>query len=1119
MTNLKQEKEQRIALASSSQRLAADPQYSVWVEASAGTGKTKVLSDRVLRLLLQGVRPSRLLCLTYTKAAAVEMNNRIAERLSNWAISDDDALSSELEKLLGPGSLSSQQLSELMPQARKLFAVLLDTPGGIKIQTIHSFCQEILKRFPLEAKISPYFEVMDDRLAKEAMENIKNDILQGNLSPKAGEALSWLTAEVSEFKFPDIMRSISDKRNLFEDYLTRQGSLDALISQTAAKLQLPLDLTAQDIKSRFWQNTSAADFSLLIKALAEGSDKSVQNSLKLSSAVQNQDFELACDILLTGKQEPRKDLLQKKPLTLFPNAATAYNTIAAALVFALNKLKALNLLNSTRAVLTLSAEFLEHYQAYKKLHSKMDYNDLIILTKNLLEDASVAQWILYKLDGGIDHILIDEAQDTSPEQWSIIKSLTQEFFSGFGLSDKKSTVFVVGDRKQSIYSFQGADPREFENSHTYFKQRIPDFKDVNMEVSFRSTSAVLDTVNSVFANKEAAQGVVNAKETLMHIPSRIGDGGRIELWPLVQPDDDDISDQIWLPPVERISGISSSSKLARQIAETIKSKVQRQELLRSKGRPLKYRDFLILVQRRNSFVEEIVRACKNAGVNITGVDKIKLSEQIAINDLLALAQFTLLPSDDLNLACVLKSPLFGLNDDDLFTLCYQRDEKSLWQRLNENSSYTATADMLHLILDFAQHHRPFEFFSYILSELKGRKNFISRLGFECVDALDEFINLSLSFEQEHIPSLQLFVEWMRQDDVEIKRNLEQNDIDAVRLMTVHGSKGLQAPIVILPDTVRVKSIKQEAGWLYDDDTLFYPLNKDGYETTTCRLKEEEKRLSLEEYHRLLYVALTRAEECLCICGYQKKHNPSQESWYEICQTALRPLLNHNADNDVLFYQTEQLIPPEKKAENSATKPLTSQPDWLTTPVSAEAPLARPLTPSHLDEDKVSALSPLLTQNDTLLYKRGRLIHKLLQFIPSAEPKLRSALVAEFFQTQAPDISPLAQSQITTEVLNLVNDTRFSSIFGPQSLAEVPLMGCVGDKIISGQIDRLVVTDDKVIIVDYKTNRPAAQTLQDVPPSYLKQMKAYRELISRIYPDLSVETYILWTNTAQMMKIE
>ncbi len=1119
MSNLKQEKEQRIALASSNQRMAADPNYSVWVEASAGTGKTKVLSDRVLRLLLEGVNPSRLLCLTYTKAAAVEMSNRIAERLSNWAILDDDTLSLELEKLLGLNSLSSEQLSKLMPQARKLFAVLLDTPGGIKIQTIHSFCQEILKRFPLEAKISPYFEVMDDRQAKEAMENIKTEILQGNLSPQAREALSWLTSEVSEFKFPDIMSSISENRNLFNEYLSRQGSLEALISQTSAKLNLPLDINAQDIKTAFWEGTSAADFSLLIKALSEGSDKSVQNSLKLSSAVQNQDFELACDILLTIKQEPRKDILQKKPLMLFPDAAKSYNSISAALISAVNKLKSLNLLNSTRAVLTLSSELLKRYQTYKKLHSKMDYNDLIILTKHLLEDASVAQWILYKLDGGIDHILIDEAQDTSPEQWSIIKSLTQDFFSGLSNREKPATVFVVGDRKQSIYSFQGADPREFERMHTYFKGKISDFKDVNMEVSFRSTSAVLDSVNKVFAQGAARDGVVNDGQELMHIPSRIGDGGRIELWPLVQPDDNDISDQIWLPPVERVSGISSSSKLARQIAETIKSKVSQKEILQSQGRPLRYRDFLILVQRRNSFVEEIVRACKNAGVNITGVDKIKLSEQIAVNDLLALAQFTLLPSDDLNLACVLKSPLFGLNDDDLFTLCYQRGEKSLWQRLKESSSYPTIAETLYQILKFANTHRPFEFFSYILNELQGQKKFISRLGFECTDTLDEFINLSLSFEQEHIPTLQLFVEWMHQDDVEIKRNLEQNDLDAVRLMTVHGSKGLQAPIVILPDTVRVKSIKQESGWLYDDDTLFYPLGKEYYESTCCRLKEQEKALSLEEYHRLLYVALTRAEERLCICGYQKKHKPSQESWYEICQTALRPLLSQTADNDILFYQTEQQIPPKNKTETLKKRLPLDFPQWLTRPAPQQGPLARPLTPSHLDEDKVSALSPLLTQNDTLLYSRGRLIHKLLQFIPSAEPKLRSALIAEFFKTQAPELSPTVQDQIATEVLNLIEDTRFSALFGPNSLAEVPLMGRVGDNIISGQIDRLVVTDNKVIIVDYKTNRPAAQTLQDVPPSYLKQMKAYRELISQIYPDLSVETYILWTNTAQMMKIE
>lgn len=1118
MSDLLQQRQQRIALASSSQRQAADPSFSVWVEASAGTGKTKVLSDRVLRLLLNGTPPSRLLCLTYTKAAAVEMNNRIAERLSAWAIADDSKLTSELEKLLGINLNSYPKASELLAQARRLFAVLLDTPGGIKIQTIHSFCQEILKRFPLEAKISPYFEIMDDRSAKEALENIKSEILQGHLSPVATEALSWLTAATSEFKFPEIMRSISDNRNMLEEYLSKYGSLDALIEQIAAKLKLSLQTTPKDIEQEFFQNSSPDDFCLLIKALSAGNDNSVQRSLELDNAVRSQDFASLCALLLTAKRQPRERFLQKASLSLYPEATAALAAITADLLSAIDKLTALNLLTATKAVLCLSQELLARYRSYKKLHSKMDYNDLIILTKKLLETPSVAEWILYKLDGGLDHILIDEAQDTSPEQWAIIKALTKEFFSGLGSKEKASTVFVVGDRKQSIYSFQGADPKEFENMHRYFKSSSPDFKDVNMEVSFRSTSAVLDAVNQVFAAEAARSGVALPKQNISHVPSRIGDAGRVEIWPLVEPDIDDNSDQVWRPPVERVSGMSASAKLARQIAETIQAKVTNREILRSQGRPLKYRDFLILVQRRNSFVEEIVRACKTVGVNIAGVDKIKLSEQIAVNDLLALAKFTLLPADDLNLACVLKSPLFGLTDDDLFTLCYNRGQATLWQRLQDNPSFAQISSSLQSLLSLAENCRPFEFFGHVLSNLQGRKKFIQRLGIECEDALDEFINLSLSFEQEHIPSMQLFVDWMQKDDVEIKRELEQSNLDAVRLMTVHGSKGLQAPIVILPDTVRLKTVKQEAGWLHDQDTIFYPLNKDYYESNCLRLNETEKELSLEEYHRLLYVALTRAEECLCICGYKKKNQPSPQSWYELCRQSLGNIMTPSA-NDILVYQTEQLTPAHNQAAPTIAPSVSAQPDWLTATVKEEAPLSRPLNPSHLDETNIAALSPLAASTDTLLYTRGRIIHKLLQLIPYSNTKNRRGAIKEFLQNQAPEISAAAGDQIASEVLNLVDDPRFAGLFGPDSAAEVALMGEVDGQIISGQIDRLVVTPSQVIIVDYKTNRPAAQNISDVPPAYLKQMRAYRRLIAKIYPDKAVTSYILWTNTAQMMPIE
>ena len=1115
MNDLENQKKKRIALASYNQRLAADPKVSVWVEASAGTGKTKVLSDRVLQLLLKGANPSKILCLTYTKAAAVEMNNRIADRLSKWAVEKRDDLEKELKDLLGTEFDFVSDTENIVGKARRLFAVLLDTPGGIKIQTIHSFCQEILKRFPLEAKISPYFEVMDDRVAKEAIDAIKRDMLSGNIGEKAKDALNFLIENAGEYKFPLIMQSIADKRNLVEAYLNKYKSVEGLIDEVAYFLGVNQDQTIEDVILEFWNSVNEFKVKQIIEVLSQGNDKFVQKAIYLAKAFENKNFDDVCRFFLTDGR-PRKDLLSAKIKQNNQDIVLGVADITQQLVYTLQQMKSIRLLLSTKAVLVLAGEMLKMYQSYKSRKSKLDYNDLIVMTRNLLEAPNVANWVLYKLDGGIDNVLIDEAQDTSSEQWAIIKAITTDFFSGKGIKEKNPTVFVVGDRKQSIYSFQGANPAEFQKMYDYFSNAISEFRDVNMEVSFRSTAAVLDVVNKVFSCEKAMSGVVKEEQNIAHVPSRIGDGGRVELWPLVEADEDDNSNKIWLPPVERINTMSSSARLAKQIAENIKNKVEKGELLKSKGRPLRYGDFLILVQRRNAFVEEMVRACKNVGVQITGVDRIKLQDQIVVNDLVSLAKFVLLPDDDLNLACLLKSPLLGLNDDDLFELCYNRGVDSVWKIMQKNGRFVEQVAFLNELYELVKRVRPFDFFNYVLTKKQGRKQFVERLGPDCKDALDEFVNLTLEFERDNIPSMQLFVDWLQKDEVVISRNLEQKDDDAVRLMTVHGSKGLQAPIVILPDTVRVKSIKQEAKWINNDDVILYPLAKEYYSEKCCDMIDDEKRLSLEEYHRLLYVALTRAEECLYICGYKKKNKPSDECWYEICKDAFEEIANEK--NGVLVYEVNQEIIPDIKQQKSDKIIEMRIPYWVNESVEQEVDFAKTLAPSHQEDEEMPFVSPLFDGNNSF-YNRGRIIHKILQFLPSVDVEKREILLKDFLNRQVTNFNEKEKKKIEYEVLQLLNNKQFAPLFSQESIAEVSLMGQVGNNIISGQIDRLVVLDDKVLIVDYKTNRPAAESLEDVPEVYIRQMRAYKELVCRIYPNKIVETYILWTNKAKIMKIE
>lgn len=1114
LNDISTQRQTRIRLASQRQYQAASPQQSVWVEASAGTGKTKVLSDRVLRLLLNGASPAHILCLTYTKAAASEMNNRIIDRLAKWASIDDRELSSQLSSLL---DISSPSV-ELVEQARRLFAVLLDTPEGIKIQTIHSFCQEILKRFPIEAGISPYFSVIDDRETQEVLQKIKQDILSGHITtPAIRQALSYLTEHSSETAFPKILASITTNCSMLNNYFAAFPNIEAALQNINHQLHLTDDTSSETVIAAFWQNVSLDDFTTLIAALQAGTLVSQTNASLLASALRSRDFAAVTQVLLNKDHSLNQKLLVKKSIGKFPSAPEIYQNICSQLIDSLSRLRDIDLRDSTIAVLNLASELLSRYDHYKFIHSQLDYNDLIVKTDRLLANSSDAAWVLYKLDGGIDHILIDEAQDTSPQQWSIIRSLASEFFAGMGAKNSAPTIFAVGDRKQSIYSFQGADVAEFEKMHAHFAATAPQFQTINMEVSFRSTSAILDMVNTTFSRLPAACGVVATGDNIRHEPSRIGEGGHIEIWPVTYPLNDTTDDDVWYPPIERHPSQSASSLLAQKIAETIRSKVDSGER-KANGEPLHYRDFLILVQRRNSFVEEMVRALKNAQVSVTGIDKINLNDQIAINDLLAAANFVLLPQNDLNLACLLKSPLFSLDDDDLFTLCYNRAPLTLWERLCSNPNYIATADQLRSLLKLGKQSRPFEFFNHILTAMNGRGKFVSRLSIECEDAIDEFINLTLSFEQDHTPSLQLFVDWMQSGDPEIKRNLEQTDFDAVRIMTVHASKGLQAPVVILPDTLRLKKLKQDARWLRDNSQIFYPLNKNYYNSACQTIQSSDQAASLEEYHRLLYVALTRAGEQLYICGYSNSNAPNDDSWYNLCRSALAQIASAD-EQGVIRYHINSLTPSLASQKKAPIEAPVTLPVWLKSPAPQESPLAKPLTPSHQDEAQQGASSPLSQTDSTRLYSRGLIIHKLLQFIPANSPDKREDAIRAYLKTQAAEFSAAEQDKIFTEVTALISSPQFAPLFSPSSVAEVSVMGLVDDRIISGQIDRLVITEDKVMIIDYKTNRPAASALNEVPTAYLKQMRAYRSLIARLYPTKQIETYILWTNTSHIMKID
>ena len=1121
MNSFEEKKQELIKLATNQQMAAANPDMSVWVEASAGTGKTKVLSDRVLRLLLAKVHPAKILCLTYTKAAAVEMNERIAKRLSSWAIESDVDLRQDLTELLG-GNFDDSVLN----YARTLFAVLLDTPGGMKIQTIHSFCQDILKRFPLEAGISPYFEVLDDRSAKEILQNIKLDLLKTTISSEDNsltQAVFYLTQTISEYKFPEIMNMITGNRGKIDALLRKyNGNIPEILSVLEKNLGVSANLSVDDIKQNFMQQINRQTVSEAIKIFAEGSAEDIGRS-EAFRFVLEKNFSTDCydkykSIFLTNEGTVRSRLATQTIAKKYPDILLFMQCEAKRILETENTITALGVLLATKAVLYIAKNIIDKYSAYKTLYAVLDYEDLITITRKLLEKSSVADWILFKLDGGIDHILIDEAQDTSPDQWAIIRALTQEFFAGIGTHEDalSRTVFVVGDRKQSIYSFQGADPKEFDKMYRYFAERIQKFSKVHLDVSFRSTKAIMDCVNTLFEVEQAKKGVVPEDEHINHRPFRLGEGGQVEILPLLRPDETQKdSDYNWILPVVREQKTSLSNQLAKQIAQKIKDLVEAKELLVSKNRPIRYGDFMFLVQQRNAFVEEFVRACKGIGVKVSGVDKLKLLEQIAVQDLISLGKFLLLPTDDLSLAEVLKSPIFGLTDDDLFKLCYKRED-TLFNTLLKDGAYRDIADKLKTLLNMSGFLRPFELFNYVLVKMSGRQHFIARIGKEVEDVLDEFLNLTLVFEQKHTPSLESFISWIVQDEVIIQKEMEQGSDDTVKIMTVHGSKGLQAPIVILADTTRIKSRSFKSDFLWDDGMLYFPTASANYDAVCKKIKEQDLDANEDEYRRLLYVALTRAEDRLYIAGFTKDKDANQESWYKMLQNNIVSNITLAEDDKRIVYQINQEIPFDEKTE-TATDDDINLDDYkeILSPAPMENPLAKPYAPSRDENDEKDLVSSPLEDNGRF-YKRGTAIHKLLQYISTVPEDNRLKAAEYFLKRELHSFSDTEIHSAVAEVLDLCE--KYKEIFSPNSMAEVPIIGEDKGKIISAKIDRLVIEPDKVIIVDYKTNRPAAKNINEVPDLYLKQLSAYKSLLEKIYPQKKIETYILWTNTCQMMEI-
>ncbi len=1103
-----------IARASANQAKASDPMASVFVSANAGTGKTKLLTDRVLRLLLSGALADGILCVTYTRAAAAEMRNRIFKRLADWTIIPAEALSDDLANL---GFFKPSQNVRL--RARSLFAEILDNDDGPRVETVHSFCQSILRRFPVEAGVAPHVQLADDDEQSRLKTIARANILE-NPIPELAESVLLIAESISEGRADRIVNN----------FINRAEGLDSPDCLKRIDLHFRDDLGVSTAANesemlRFRLERIQVEKLRAVSTALQASDSKTQIDRGAKMAVwlaqtgegKIQKLSFLVDALFSDgkarkqlsnvdlrKALPQIDAIQKKVIEIIEPLLLG---------------QAANICRDrTMALYRFGIALSQEYSRLKTQRGLLDYNDLIMRTNNLLAKSEAAQWVAWKLDNGIQHLLIDEAQDTSPAQWKLLRRLIDEFFDGEGASPYVQsgatklprTMFAVGDFKQSIYSFQGADPLVMSQNRRELSDRAKaiqaDFRDVPLSMSFRSASPILNLVNQTIPSLSGIDDFTK------HEMARSGAGGFVELWPVVKGTNDH----------------GAEMQAATELARHVKSWIGNRPL--PSGNLVGAGDILILLRKRGRFFELLLSALQKANVQVAGADRMQLAEQIEIQDLLALGDVMHLANDDLQLAAVLKSPLFGMCEDQLYELAHDRGKASLMSRLmahrGADSGLGKMADQLARWQNRAEYESIFGFFSFVLVD-GGRQKFRDRLGRAVDESLDHFLNLAQNFALGGGVSLLEFLTSIRSGGGEVKRDMDAAGKDEVRIMTIHGAKGLEAPIVILPDTLASRG-KSEPVLPAPDGSVHYwlPPSDLARPVFVEQAQQVAATLRIEESNRLLYVAMTRARDGLVIGGWEKPNGVRRlgGSDYDLLSKAIRSTENAKENNDgtvlINAEQTAEIddkqynepkLPPKKLVDNLA--------DWLLRPAPIDDESAGPIRPSqpNLDYDAQSLAADatkLKAQSSYIGLAYGKLAHRLLEQLPATDASLRRDWAVQAVG-KSRDVPDKMAASLIDRVLALIDLPEFAPLFSKDALVEVPINGRLNGIGIVGQIDRLFVDDQRIILADFKTGQPRENV---IPRSYLHQMALYDGLLQKIYPGRDIDCWLIWVDTLDYQPI-
>ncbi len=1118
------------------QALAVDPTVHAAVSASAGSGKTQVLTARVLRLLLRGARPESILCLTFTKAAAAEMANRIGARLAAWVRLKDSELAADLLALGESNDPVTRQ------RARQLFARVLDCPGGLKIQTIHAFAQSLLAAFPAEAGITPGFQPIEGRAEQELVRRTLADLVaEGEMRGDTDLIcdVQCLSRRLGEFGAVEYLQACARR----QEALAALGARKEIEPLIRALMRLPDGSVEDYLAERCTDEGFDCD---LLRAIANANrswgtstGRKIVDDIERWLAMARDGRAAALPelslVVFTGKGELRRP--SSGQIKADPDYDQHVERLAARISELLQVQRASALAADMAAGLRAGQAFAEAYTRAKRASGVADFNDLIEWTRKLFKEAGMGDWVRYKLDREVDHVLVDEAQDTNAAQWEIIEQLVEEYFSGSSETDqRRRTLFMVGDFKQAIYGFQGTDPKRFREARQHFKRRSEElseaetatvFRDLSIAASFRSAQPVLDVVDAVIDGLGPEALALTARPP-RHVAFHDERAGLVELWQPFAPefDDGDEGEESWITIRAR--------QFAEALAERIRDLVEEAPFLPSTNRTLTPGDILVLVRSRGELASLIVARLFSAGVPVAGVDRLHLHEPLAVQDLLAAVKFAVQPDDDLSLACLLVSPLIGWDQEQLRALAYGRKGR-LWRELrartDESPAFRSAHDALAELLRIADFTTPSVFLESILSgSMQGRRKLYSRLGMAARDPIDELMNSAFEFERSETASLDRFLAWFSRGTVDVQRDPGRPG-NEVRVMTVHGAKGLEAPVVILADATADPArlgrtplaLEVEIGSV-GVAPLLRPRKEERCPPFEEKILEEEKR-DLEEHWRLLYVALTRAADRLIVAGVAPK--PKRDGsdarpancWHVAVERALAALNAAPVDHvtwgaGLAYGQAGPGRVPTKVRQ--APRPAVAIPEWATSPAPPEARPPRPLAPSAIAADDESAPPPSGAMRAAAL--RGTWIHQLLERLPAVEPTNRAGAADRWLDRSAGVADPATRAEIVDRVCSIIADPRFSALFGEDSLGEAPLAATLADgRVIAGTVDRLLVDDKRISVIDFKTGRVPA-TDADVPNSHSAQMHAYAQALRIIFPGREVSAGLLYTAGPKLIQV-